>query len=144
MVIEQNQDLVALTPTMFLQDIHEIGVPDCDKIESVDTKGRYRYLQSVHEDLQRRFHIEYLGQLSTKPQTKEGISLQVVQVVLVGSDHEKRQDWPLPEVQQFFCGKRHCITRVARLKTAKKKGGHYPPYSAHLSFGRKRMGGGYH
>ncbi|KAJ8889174.1 hypothetical protein PR048_008668 [Dryococelus australis] len=36
---------------ILLQNFREIGVPDCDKLDSVDTKGWCRYLQSPYKDL---------------------------------------------------------------------------------------------
>ncbi|KAJ8886653.1 hypothetical protein PR048_012865 [Dryococelus australis] len=77
-ISEYHHYFVALTPAMFLKDINEMGVPDCDQIDSVDTKRWYRYLQSLCEDLRRRFRIKYLGLLSTKTQVNGGNSVSRV------------------------------------------------------------------
>lgn len=50
--VSQNpRDLTPLTPSMFLQEVEEIGVPDFDLVESTDLNKRFRYRQKLREDL---------------------------------------------------------------------------------------------
>ncbi|XP_043496427.1 uncharacterized protein LOC122520403 [Polistes fuscatus] len=58
---ENKQDLVPLTPSMFLQDTKEIGVLDLDRVEKCDFAKRYNYRAKIKEGLRRRFRTEYLG-----------------------------------------------------------------------------------
>ncbi|KAJ8971723.1 hypothetical protein NQ317_000269 [Molorchus minor] len=62
-ISETSEDLLTLTPAMFLQDIRENGVPDLDNIGEVSLKRRARYLLQVREALRKRFRKEYLSQL---------------------------------------------------------------------------------
>lgn len=52
---EAKQDILPITPSMFLQEIKEIGVLDLDKIEKCDLSKKYLYRQKIKEDLRRRF-----------------------------------------------------------------------------------------
>lgn len=56
---KNRQELKPLTPSMFLQDIKEIGVLDLDKIQSRHLEKRYSYCQKIKEDLRRRFRNGY-------------------------------------------------------------------------------------
>ena len=46
---------VPLTPSMFLQEIKEIGVVDLDCLEITDFNKRYTYRQKIKSDLRQRF-----------------------------------------------------------------------------------------
>ncbi|XP_043492371.1 uncharacterized protein LOC122517840 [Polistes fuscatus] len=48
---ENKQDLVPLTPSMFLQDTKEIGVLDLDRVEKCDFAKRYNYRAKIKEGL---------------------------------------------------------------------------------------------
>ena len=61
---EDPEELVPLTPAMFLQDIQEVGLPDLDNIEGNQFNKRRCYRQKLREDLRRRFRSDDLGQLS--------------------------------------------------------------------------------
>ncbi|KAJ8974100.1 hypothetical protein NQ317_003899 [Molorchus minor] len=62
-LVAETENLLTLTPAMFLQDIRENGVPDLDNIGEVPLKRRARYLLQVRESLRKRFRKEYLSQL---------------------------------------------------------------------------------
>ncbi|KAJ8885657.1 hypothetical protein PR048_011855 [Dryococelus australis] len=95
-MLQDPRELVALNPAMFLQDVKEIGVPDCDQVDLVDLKGGIRYLQNLREDLKERFRSDFLGQVVSTHWSEGGSSIMMV---IVGSDKEKCLDWPLGVVE---------------------------------------------
>ena len=62
-VSEDPDDPKPLSPSMFLQDIVEIGVPDCDMLANKKLAKKLALRQKILEDLMARFRLEYLGQL---------------------------------------------------------------------------------
>ncbi|XP_044756949.1 uncharacterized protein LOC123315351 [Coccinella septempunctata] len=110
-------DLCPLTPAMFIQDIKEIGVNDCDVVECSKLTRRAKYRQKLGEQLRKRFRIEYLGQLKHRFKTQSVRQLKVGEVVLVGNDNSKRGDWPLACVTELFPGKDGSV-RLVRLRTS--------------------------
>ncbi|GFS83898.1 DUF5641 domain-containing protein [Trichonephila clavipes] len=86
---EDQEDLVALTPAMFLQEIKENGVPDLDLIDS--------------QRMNRRFLIEDV--------IKEG------DIVLIGDTNSKRIYWPLAKVIKLIPG-RDGRVRVVEVSTS--------------------------
>lgn len=110
--------MVPLTPAKFIQDIKEVGVPECDFIESHDYNQKRRYRQKIREDLRRRFRNEYLGQLIQTARNKNKIcrKLKVGEIVLIGNDNTKRLFWPLAKVVELIPG-RDGKVRLVRLKT---------------------------
>ncbi|GFS30946.1 integrase catalytic domain-containing protein [Trichonephila inaurata madagascariensis] len=57
---EDPDDLTPLTPSMFLQDIQTVGVPDLDNIDNINLTKRLGYQQRLRNDLRKRFRDEYL------------------------------------------------------------------------------------
>lgn len=112
------KDLRRLTPSMFLQDVKEMGMPDYDGVNRCDFNKRLQYRQKLKEDLRRRFRSEYLGHLSYGCQAKRASKIRIGDVVLIGIDNQKRIDWPLPRVIGVIRGKDDGV-RVVRLKTAR-------------------------
>ncbi|GFT81783.1 DUF5641 domain-containing protein [Trichonephila clavipes] len=83
---EDQEDLVALPPAMFLQEIKENGVPDLDLIDSQRMNRRFLYRQRIRQELRKRFRLEYLGQLkSFSKSRKEGRRDGRVRVVEVST-----------------------------------------------------------
>lgn len=70
-VSEDPLDLKALSPSMFLQDIKETGVPDCDVLYHDKLNKKLKYKQMLKKNLRERFRIEYLSQLVLKNGKKE-------------------------------------------------------------------------
>ncbi|XP_011705757.1 PREDICTED: uncharacterized protein LOC105460953 [Wasmannia auropunctata] len=111
------QDLVPLSPSMFLQEIREIGVPDCDQIERLKLDKKFAYRQKIKDDLQRRFRVEYLGELiHHNNKRKELRKIQVGDIVLIEDESKKRVEWPLARVKDIIIGKGNEV-RVVRLIT---------------------------
>ncbi|XP_011875207.1 PREDICTED: uncharacterized protein LOC105566088, partial [Vollenhovia emeryi] len=116
---ESKQDILPITPSMFLQEIKEIGVLDLDKIEKCDLSKRYLYRQKIKEDLRQRFRTEYLGALiHRKSNAKTVQAIEVGDIVLIENENVKRLDWPLARVKELIAGKDNNI-RVVRLTTAR-------------------------
>lgn len=114
---EDTNDLIPLTPNMFLQGLSENGLPDLDHLEKVNLKKRLRYMQKLKQDLRKRFRIEYLGQLKeTNKVSKDHKPIAVGEVVLVGQDNQKRISWPLARVMEIYPSK-DGLVRVVKIKT---------------------------
>lgn len=114
------RDLDPITPNLFLQEIREIGLPECDFIDRKKLKSRFKYRQFLKKELHKRFRLEYLGQLkyvSTK-RPLDNRQIKLGDIVLIGNDCSKRLEWPLGRLIELFPGK-DGIVRVVRLLTAK-------------------------
>lgn len=113
---EDPEDLIALTPAMFLQEIKDTTVPEMDIIDATKMRRRYEYRQKLREDLRKRFRIEYLGQLKDFAKRKKEQKITTGDVVLIGDNNLKRINWPLGKVEETFPGKDGKV-RVVRIKT---------------------------
>lgn len=61
---EDPQQLIPLSPALFLQDLRNSEVPDMDIIASTEKLNRrIKYRQELRDQLRHRFRIEYLGYL---------------------------------------------------------------------------------
>ncbi|UYV68021.1 hypothetical protein LAZ67_5002829, partial [Cordylochernes scorpioides] len=58
---EESEDLAPLTPSLFLHEVREVGVPDLDLIDNQTLSRKYQYIKHVRGDLIERFRIEYFG-----------------------------------------------------------------------------------
>ncbi|XP_011859693.1 PREDICTED: uncharacterized protein LOC105557134 [Vollenhovia emeryi] len=114
------RDLAPITPNLFLQEIREVGLPECDFVDGERLRGRFRYRQFLKEELRKRFRVEYLGQLkyASCRRSFEHRQIKVGDVVLVGDECNKRIEWPLGRVLELFPGK-DGVVRVVRLRTAR-------------------------
>ena len=70
-VSEESNDLMALTPAMFLHDIKETGTPDIDVLNQIDLSSRFKRKQELIEHLRVRFRKEYLSQLISKSNVEQ-------------------------------------------------------------------------
>jgi len=116
--MDNPDDLKPLSPSMFLQEIREFGVPDYDMLCREKLNKKWRYKQKIIEDLRKRFRTEYLGQLRLKNDKKENRKIEIGDIVLIGDDIHKRIDWPLARVMSMIPG-RDGLIRVLILKTEK-------------------------
>ncbi|GBN49750.1 hypothetical protein AVEN_11332-1 [Araneus ventricosus] len=62
-VSDYTSDLEPLTPSLFLQEVREVGIPDLDLLDNKFLNKRFAYRQRLQQDLRKRFRYEYLGQL---------------------------------------------------------------------------------
>lgn len=100
-----NNELIPLTPAMFLHEIRDTTVPDCDLVDSSFLKGRLIYIQTLRDNLQKRFRIEYLGQLKNTFKRKDERRIALGDIVLIGDDMRRRNNWPLDWVVELLPGK---------------------------------------
>ncbi|XP_054706953.1 uncharacterized protein LOC129216761 [Uloborus diversus] len=112
---EDPSDLVAITPSLFLQDQTEFCVEDLEQNDLRNLRKRARHLHAVKQKLKIRFQKEYLSILR---QTSKGVQtpLAVGDIVLISLDNKKRVDWPLAKIIEIYKG-RDGVSRVARLRT---------------------------
>jgi hypothetical protein len=117
-ISESDSDFVPLSPSLFLQDIKEIGVPDCDAADHKSLNKRVKYRLAIQRDLRKRFRSEYLGSLIQRPKLQKWSTISVGDVVLIGNDNQKRINWPLGRITDIIPGKEG-ITRLVKLRTAR-------------------------
>ncbi|XP_022911038.2 uncharacterized protein [Onthophagus taurus] len=101
---EQTEDLITLSPVVFLRDLRESGVPDLDTVDRNALNRRYRYLQKLSDDLRKRFRSECLGQLQQTRFVKNPRNVSLNEVVLIGNDNSKRLDWIMGRVIELIPG----------------------------------------
>ncbi|UYV67850.1 hypothetical protein LAZ67_5002241 [Cordylochernes scorpioides] len=103
---EESEDLAPLTPSLFLHEVREVGVPDLDLIDNQTLSRKYQYIKRVREDLRERFRIEYFGFLRQETRRlKTTIPFKVGDMVLIGQESLKRLHWPLARIIQLYPGK---------------------------------------
>ncbi|GFT45593.1 hypothetical protein NPIL_665341 [Nephila pilipes] len=78
---------------MFIQDIPTVGVPDLDKLDTTDVKGRLKYQQSLRQHLRSKFRREYLGILLQPRKKSTYYEVKPGEIVLIENDSKKRLLW---------------------------------------------------
>jgi len=114
-VTEDQNDLIPLTPAMFLRGSKTATFPEGTALSKHFQKD-YQKRQSLQHQLRVRFRREYLSQLVQRAKEKRSKQIKVGDVVLVGADDKKRLQWPLAKVVELIPG-RDAVIRVARVKT---------------------------
>ncbi|GFW72035.1 retrovirus-related Pol polyprotein from transposon opus [Trichonephila clavipes] len=61
---ENDSAFVPLSPSLFLQDIKEIGIPDYGSVDHKSLNKRAKYRLALQKDLRKRLRLEYLGRKS--------------------------------------------------------------------------------
>ncbi|UYV70147.1 hypothetical protein LAZ67_7001968, partial [Cordylochernes scorpioides] len=112
---EDFDNLIPLSPSMFLHDSKYVGVPDLDKLDSKKFQDRYRHCKRLREALRSRFRSEYLGQLVQKANERTP-KLSVGDVVTVKMEDKRRLHWPMARIVELFPG-RDGHSRVAKVRT---------------------------
>ncbi|XP_021952076.1 uncharacterized protein LOC110849008 [Folsomia candida] len=115
---EDIDDLVALTPAMFLKGTKMTRFPEVEKVTGKELQARYKHVKKLQQDLQARFRKEYLAELVQKASEKKTPDPIVGDVVLVQVDNKKRVEWPLGRIIQLNPGK-DGEPRSAVVKTSK-------------------------
>ena len=118
-VTEDQNDLIPLTPRMFIRPLSTAQFPEGEMINSRELQGRYKKIQELKKDLQARFRKEYLALLVQKAQEKTTPRLKVGDVVLIGSDDKKRFEWPLGRILELIPG-RDSVVRTAKVQVMSK------------------------
>lgn len=104
-VSEDSQDLIPLTPAMFLTQNSSFDVTDLQSSEFSNFQRRVRYRQKILEDIRSRFRKEYLSQLVQKRPKGKTREYVIGEVVLVEDPNKKRVYWPLAKVIEVIMGK---------------------------------------
>ncbi|GFW12928.1 integrase catalytic domain-containing protein [Trichonephila clavipes] len=114
---ENSDDLVPLSPAMFLVENRNLDVPDIDYRDTVNLRKRVRYRQKLLNDLRQIPKGVYLGLLIQNKNKKGPLSeVRLGEIVLIGDDIKKRMHWPLAKVIRLIPGKDGKI-RTVELKT---------------------------
>ncbi|GFU76539.1 integrase catalytic domain-containing protein [Trichonephila clavipes] len=115
-VSENPEELIPLTPSMFLISNKNSNIEDIEELNSNSLNKRIKYRSKLLKDLRQRFRNEYLSQLIQKHNEKESRDPQIGEVVLVGDDNKKRLFWALAKIIELILGQDGKI-RTVRLKT---------------------------
>ncbi|UYV68872.1 hypothetical protein LAZ67_6001388 [Cordylochernes scorpioides] len=125
-ITENSDDLIPLTPAMFLQD-RTTHFPEIEKITADTFRRKQRGLQQMKRELRQRFRKEYLGLLVQKGKEGSEFTLKIGEIVLIGNEDQKRIDWPMAKIEELIPGRDGKI-RVARVKTKRDLRTHLNPY----------------
>lgn len=117
-VTEDSEDFIPLTPSHFLQDISEIRMPEITLNSADGLRKRYQYQMELKKQLKSRFRKEYLGALIQKGNNGKIREVKVGEIVLVGTDNQKRILWPMARVIEELPGQDGHL-RLVRLATSK-------------------------
>ncbi|GBL61374.1 hypothetical protein AVEN_99953-1 [Araneus ventricosus] len=115
-VSENPEELIPLTPSMFLIENRSSNTGDIEQLNSSSLNKRIKYRSKLLKDLRQRFRKEYLGQLVQKHNEKHSRNPQVGEIVLVGDDNKKRLFWVLAKIIELIPGRDGKI-RTVKLKT---------------------------
>ncbi|UYV76680.1 hypothetical protein LAZ67_14001722, partial [Cordylochernes scorpioides] len=116
-ISEDDQDLIPLTPQMFLQTNANNEFPELEKIRVNSFTRKYKILSKLNEELKQRFRKEYLGVLMQRAENKRERCIKEGDLVLIGQDNTKRILWPVGKIIKLYLGK-DGVNRVARVKTS--------------------------
>lgn len=116
-ISEDQDDLVPLTPAMFLRDIPAAEFPEEKALDAQALRNQHRDLCKLRDELKSRFVKEYLSQLVQRGTEKKSRIPEVGDIVLIESDDKKRIMWPMARIMELFPGRDGHI-RVAKLKTS--------------------------
>lgn len=115
-ISEKTEDLEPLTPNLFLKPHGISRFPEGILLEGDKLRIRFKFLETLRKELKQRFQKEYLSLLVSKSRKKPSRTVQVGELVVVGTELKKRFMWPLGRIVEVFPGK-DGVTRVARVKT---------------------------
>ena len=115
-VTEDQDDLIPLTPAMFMYDMPYSNVPESQVITVSGLHSKFKNMQQLSSELKSRFREEYLSQLVQRGKDRKHEDFKVGDVVLVGVDNKKRIEWPMARVLELIPGK-DGKCRVAKVKT---------------------------
>ncbi|XP_070524564.1 uncharacterized protein [Cardiocondyla obscurior] len=104
-ISEDPDDLKPLSPSVFLQEISEVRMRDCDMFYQTKLDKKPKCKQKIFENLRKRFRDEYLRQLLFKKRKREIRKVQIGNIVLIGDDTHKRMFWPLARVTDAIPGR---------------------------------------
>ncbi|UYV82447.1 hypothetical protein LAZ67_21002207 [Cordylochernes scorpioides] len=117
-IAEDNDDLVPLTPEMFLREPRAEGEIDLNEFRCNFGKS-YEKRKRLLKDFRKRFRSEYLGLLVHHDNRKKQRQLKVGDIVLVEVENRKQINWPMGKITKVFPG----TDNVRRLVEVKTKSG---------------------
>ncbi|UYV84495.1 hypothetical protein LAZ67_X002373 [Cordylochernes scorpioides] len=117
-IAEDNDDLVPLTPEMFLREPRAEGEIDLNEFRCNFGKS-YEKRKRLLKDFRKRFRSEYLGLLVHHDNRKKQRQLKVEDIVLVEVENRKQINWPMGKITKVFPG----TDNVRRLVEVKTKSG---------------------
>ncbi|GFY28277.1 39S ribosomal protein L49, mitochondrial [Trichonephila clavipes] len=115
-ISENPQELIPLTPAMFLIENRCSDTTDIDELNSTDLRKRMKYRIKLLSDLRQRFRKEYLSELIQKQNDNRVREPRIGEMVLIGIDNKKRLSWPIAKIIELIPGRDGKI-RTVRLKT---------------------------
>ncbi|UYV82396.1 hypothetical protein LAZ67_21001940 [Cordylochernes scorpioides] len=117
-IAEDNDDLVLLTPEMFLREPKTEGEIDLNEFRCNFGKS-YEKRKRLLKEFRKRFRSEYLGLLVHHDNSKKQRQLKVGDIVLVEVENRKQINWPIGKITKVFPG----TDNVRRLVEVKTKSG---------------------
>ncbi|UYV72990.1 hypothetical protein LAZ67_10001409, partial [Cordylochernes scorpioides] len=117
-IAEDNDDLVPLTPEMFLREPRTEGEIDLNEFRCNFVKS-YEKRKRLLKEFRKRFRSEYLGLLVHHDNRKKQRQLKVGDIVLVEVENRKQINWPMGKITKVFPG----TDNVRRLVEVKTKSG---------------------
>ncbi|GFW58936.1 integrase catalytic domain-containing protein [Trichonephila clavipes] len=115
-ISENPQELIPLTPAMFLIENRCSDTTDIDELNSRDLRKRMKYRIKLLSDLRQRFRKEYLSEIIQKQNDNRVREPRIGEMVLIGNDNKKRLSWPIAKIIELIPGRDEEI-RTVRLKT---------------------------
>ncbi|OXA44276.1 hypothetical protein Fcan01_20417 [Folsomia candida] len=115
-VTEDQEDLIPLTPSMFLREIQDVECPEVEELSGHQPSEDNKAKKSLREEFRVRFRKEYLSQLVQRGKQEKVHPFQVGDLVLIGDDNKKRLMWDMGRVIELMVG-RDGESRVAKVKT---------------------------
>jgi hypothetical protein len=116
-VTEDPDDLIPITPSMFLRDVQESKFPEAVALDGDGLRSSHWRLQQLKEELRGRFRKEYLSLLIQRRKGKQPHQFRVGDIVHVATDNRKRLEWPLGRILELLPGKDGKV-RVGKVKTS--------------------------
>ncbi|UYV71461.1 hypothetical protein LAZ67_8003364 [Cordylochernes scorpioides] len=117
-IAEDNDDLVPLTPEMFLREPRTEGEIDLNEFRCNFGKS-YEKRKRLLKEFRKRFRSEYLGLLVHHDNRRKQRQLKVGDIVLVEVENRKQINWPMGKITRVFPG----TDNVRRLVEVKTKSG---------------------
>ncbi|GFY18377.1 integrase catalytic domain-containing protein [Trichonephila clavipes] len=115
-ISENPQELIPLTPAMFLIENRCSDTTDIDELNSRDLRKIMKYRIKLLSYLRQRFRKEYLSELIQKQNDNRVREPRIGEMVLIGNDNKKRLSWPIATIIELIPGRDGEI-RTVRLKT---------------------------
>ena len=103
-VTEDKNDLVPLTPAMFLRPLSYAEFPELLQPSVMNLNDRFHQHKTILSELKQRFRTEYLSLLIQRAKEKRRTGIALDDIVLIGSDAKKRLEWTLGRVVELLPG----------------------------------------